>query len=129
MTGLTHVAVGVTCAAAAGASPTGLVAAAIASTAPDLDLLIPGMHRKVTHSLLAVVTIFLAASKYLPDLALCFTIGYASHILLDCLTPMGCPLLWPLPKRFKLPLCRTGSVGDKGIRYLAMLVFFFVLIG
>lgn len=127
MTGLTHVAVGVTCATLAGASPAGLFAAAVASTAPDLDLLIPGAHRKATHSILAVAAIFIAGTIYFPELAVPFLIGYACHLLFDCFTPAGCPLLWPLPVRFRLPLCSTGSLGDKGIRLLAIAVLFFCL--
>jgi membrane-bound metal-dependent hydrolase YbcI (DUF457 family) len=45
-----------------------------------------------------------------------FTIGYASHILLDMLTPRGVQLLWPSPNRdllFKNSLqIETGSKGE-----------------
>jgi membrane-bound metal-dependent hydrolase YbcI (DUF457 family) len=37
-------------------------------------------------------------------------LGSLTHLVGDCLTDRGCPLLWPLPKRFGIPLIkRTGE--------------------
>lgn len=40
-------------------------------------------------------------------------LGAALHIAGDCLTPGGCPLLWPHPARHAWPvLARTGGTGE-----------------
>jgi membrane-bound metal-dependent hydrolase YbcI (DUF457 family) len=44
-----------------------------------------------------------------PVIALAFAVGVAAHIVGDCLTPEGCPILWPLGYRFSLHLFTTGT--------------------
>lgn len=42
-------------------------------------------------------------------------IGAAAHLVGDCLTDRGCPLLWPIPGRFGIPLIkRTGEKLETG---------------
>lgn len=37
-------------------------------------------------------------------------VGIAAHVIGDCLTKEGCPLLWPHPRHYELPLIRrTGN--------------------
>lgn len=115
--------------AAFGLSPTATGIAVIASLIPDIDTprstfgrifpfisypLSLGGHRSITHSLAgtALLTVpVLVLQGYLNmNLLIPFLIGYLSHLLLDLLTPQGCPILWPLPIHFKLPLVATGGV-------------------
>ncbi len=135
MMGSTHFAVGVaaytifTATGLSPLSPTTLIIAGIASTAPDIDRFFPGMHRKITHSLIAIAAVLFFAFQYAPELALAFTIGYTSHILLDMLTIAGVPLLYPIPIRFKIPLTSTGTFFDRIIvRYSATAIALFVIV-
>lgn len=80
-------------------------------------------HRGVTHSLVALGAVGLAAHS-LPTLYLRpLFAGYASHLVLDALTPEGVPLLWPLRIRIGLPLVRTGGVLERTFLWLALVGF------
>jgi membrane-bound metal-dependent hydrolase YbcI (DUF457 family) len=92
---------------------------AVLGAAPDLDLLVPGLHRTVTHSIGAIiVTTIIAAgvtgwvtrksgwkrSAVLRIAVICGA-AYASHSLLDWLgsdtnPPFGIQALWPLSHRW-----------------------------
>lgn len=122
MIGTTHIAVGVALTTAVfGFDAPALATTVIASTVPDLDRHLPGMHRQVTHSLLALIVVYLFGSQYFPGLVYPFLIGYSGHLLMDILTPAGVPLLWPVGKRFRLPITSTGSFIDRVvIRYAAI---------
>lgn len=140
MMGATHAALGAlvgTALAAATHSPPDqaalLVGAAVlASLLPDVDhpkaairqkLGIAGhvaffwlRHRGITHTLCLWGLVSVAALIALPQpLALAISAGYASHLLSDCLTLSGLPLLMPLSHRMihllPRPLrVRTGSL-------------------
>lgn len=83
-----------------------LVGAALAAS-PDLDLLLPGAHRTITHSFFAVGVVGLGSlawtyrtGRIAPLLALAWTLSYASHLLTDYFgadygTPAGLQLFWP----------------------------------
>jgi inner membrane protein len=75
-------------------------------------------HRGAFHSLAAALGIALVLSFFLPfsSQLLQFKIifyGMVSHLLLDALTPGGVPLLYPLSRRFSVPLVRTGGILEK----------------
>lgn len=43
-------------------------------------------------------------------------LGCFMHVLTDCLTPEGCPVFWPLPTRFEIPIVpRTNGVMEKWV--------------
>ena len=86
---------------------------------PDVDYLLQwvsgnGVHRLLTHSLLMIVFSFLLSYAIfyyikkilkkdwnIKKIALLFSLGIASHIVLDMFTGKpGVPLLWPLDKWF-----------------------------
>jgi inner membrane protein len=49
--------------------------------------------------------------------------GWASHLLLDALTPAGVPLLWPLPARVRLPPgITTGGLLEQVVVALGLLL-------
>ena len=79
-------------------------------------------HRGLFHSLLAAGLIYLLVLKFFPAYSLYCLIGYLSHLLLDCLTPAGVPLLWPIPYRFRLPVVKTGSVMET-ILFVCIMTF------
>jgi len=117
-------------------------AALLGATAPDLDRMhgLAGKlvgpfclgHRRLSHSLLGLGLFVLAVRTGAGWLAAAwptridadavagaFALGMASHLLLDALTPLGVPILWPLPVKLALPVCRvtTGSLAE---RYLVL---------
>jgi inner membrane protein len=96
---------------------TGAVLGAIA----DLDLLLPGYHRSITHSVIAVVVVLSIAAAVTGRVtrlregrdggqarwrvALICACAYASHLLLDwlgsdTLPPFGLQVFWPFDGRF-----------------------------
>lgn len=128
--------------------------AAIAALLPDLDgsestienvkllgfkpLKFPGWlidklfaHRGFLHSLMAMVFlifVLLGFFSWLPkEIVLAITLGYASHIVTDSLTPLGLPWLYPLEWRGRLLpkwlAIRTGSIGET-LFFVLLLVLF-----
>ena len=91
------------------------------AAAPDLDLLVPGSHRMATHSLFAMLLVFIIAAAVTAQVtprrasrfggqarwrtaAMCAA-AYGSHLLLDWLgadnvPPRGIQLLWPVSDRW-----------------------------
>jgi membrane-bound metal-dependent hydrolase YbcI (DUF457 family) len=90
-----------------------LVCAGLAAAA-DLDLVLPGTHRTVTHSMTAVGVVAIVAIAmtgrvtFSPGrwrVVIACTAAYASHLLLDWLgadptPPYGLQLLWPFSDRW-----------------------------
>lgn len=74
-------------------------------------------HRGVTHSLLGCAVAAALLKAVLPAAIWHFKkfllAGYISHILADMLTPAGVPVLWPVKKRFRVPLATTGGFVEK----------------
>lgn len=126
-------------------SPASLLTMLIAATLPDIDLPKSTIgrtfkpialyinrrwgHRTITHSLVMLLSLsFLLAvmEKQIADrntLSLIFFYGYLSHLLLDMVTLMGVPLLYPFSKNpFVLPgnphyRIRTGDVRAETIAF------------
>lgn len=74
-------------------------------------------HRSATHSLFTLGHLALAWLLTFNLPILLFTIGYASHILLDLFNKMGVKLLWPLGIYFVLldGKVKTGEKLDYGL--------------
>jgi len=98
-----------------------LTTCALLATTADLDLIWPPFHRQATHSLIAVLMVFIIAAAVtgrVTDLratrfggqarwrvALVCAIAYGTHLLLDWLAvdkfpPAGIQLLWPFVRRY-----------------------------
>lgn len=73
-----------------------------------VSLLMPS-HRGITHSLLAVGLLALAAQWIGQAWVWPAVTGYVSHLLADALTRQGVPLWWPLRWRLRGPIS-TGSL-------------------
>ena len=72
-------------------------------------------HRGFTHHILVpAVLLFLAICLKAPwqEYMLAFTAGYASHIVLDALTPLGVPYSFGYYPRLSLKLFKTGGKGE-----------------
>ena len=78
-----------------------------------------GLHRTVTHSLIAIIAVWLV-TRLLPDgIALAIVSAYVSHILLDLITKSGVYVLWPSGYKFKFPgnekyRIKVGGPGELG---------------
>jgi len=75
-------------------------------------------HRGIMHTLIipiltVLATIFIT-DRYFLILTYGFLAGYVSHILADCLTSRGCPILFPFLKtNIRFNNIRTGSQAEK----------------
>ncbi len=103
--------------------------ALLGSIAPDIDLkkglpfrqnrTLFNSHRGITHHIFIPFTLFIL-SLFLKDFvnpvlgiyALSFSIGYASHLLLDALNPLGIPYTFRYYPRFSLKLMKSGRLGE-----------------
>jgi len=75
-------------------------------------------HRGIMHTLLLPIFMFLSVGLindiYFQILILGACLGYFSHIIADCLTTNGCPVLFPISKRnISLLKIKTGSFIEK----------------
>ena len=154
----THLAFGLFCATsafslAARALPSdgpALGAVVLGSLLPDLDSpksalgrLLPFVslpieqrwgHRTLTHSLLVLIglgVVLLPLYVLCPTVYAGFLLGYAAHLLADCLTKSGVPLCYPHLSHYVLPgheryRVHTGSTGE--ILWLVILLLLLVLI-
>ena len=112
---------------------------------PDIDLkfstLIPPKgkkksllttHRGFTHHPLlvfALFTLWVYLEKAFPQYHFYwqflygFWVGYLSHLVLDMLTPLGIPVGFSYYPRLKIPLMKTGGVGEKILLTLLVICF------
>jgi LexA-binding, inner membrane-associated putative hydrolase len=93
-------------------SPRVAVACMTLAALPDIDLLLPVVHRTVTHSLGAVVAVGLlmivaavVTGEVTTKIALTCVAAFASHLLFDWLAvdqaaPRGIQLLWPFSREW-----------------------------
>lgn len=92
-----------------------------------------GGHRHITHSLLGLVLFGLLSLKVLEAVGsvllvdthvvwIAFMIGFVSHLLMDLLTDVGLPLLWPLKFKFGVPPTRKLRPATGG--WVEMLIIF-----
>jgi inner membrane protein len=105
---------------------------AIGGIAPDLDVLLqesfPLVHRGIVHTpfflAVSVVLLFLISENWL---AYSFGAGFLAHLLLDVITPVGIPLLYPLQTYFSLSLVTYNNVianlGIIGFSLLTILIY------
>ena len=66
------------------------------SLVPDAEYILNTVHRGPLHSLIFVIPVCLLAFYYDKDKGKAVTVGLLSHLVLDVLTPMGLPLLYPV---------------------------------
>lgn len=100
----------------------------VASTLPDIDIILKIKHRTITHSLLALLvsTVVVMALNF--SIGVIFGLNYLIHLILDSFTNMGIPLLYPyLKKRYGPRLILTGGIEDICICLAAIFVITTVL--
>ena len=87
-------------------------------------------HRGITHTLVIpaclIFVVWFVHEPYFRILLFGLIAGYLSHIIADCLTKKGCPILFPITtKTINLTNITTGSSGEK----ICMAVMITVIIG
>lgn len=93
--------------------------AAVGSYLPDLDLSFRIKHRTVTHWLIWPALLWL----FSPWAALTgLAVGWALHILADCLTVEGLAPFWPLTFRIRGPVKAGGFTEYLFLSALSVLV-------
>jgi len=75
-------------------------------------------HRGIMHTLLLPVIMFVASTfiyeKYILTMVYGFIAGYTSHVIADCFTKKGCPILFPIYWRnVNIANITTGSFAEK----------------
>ncbi|HID79026.1 MAG TPA: metal-dependent hydrolase [Aquifex aeolicus] len=143
MKGYTHIAGGLLFGFLFGVKPYALPLVVIGSTFPDIDLkfssLVPpkgkkkslfNTHRGITHHpfwAVALLTLWGFLENRFPqyefywEFLYAFWVGYLSHLVLDALTPLGIPVGTSYYPRLKIPLMKTGGVGERFFAFLLVL--------
>jgi len=88
-------------------------------------------HRGIMHTLIipifTLVATFYIRDRYALILVYGFLAGYVSHILADCLTTKGCPILFPASKQnIKFTKVKTGSSAER-VCAMAMIIVVLVI--
>jgi len=99
----------------------------LGSIAPDIDKKLKlNLHRKFTHSLIALVFTSFVIKMVSTQIALIWFISFSSHLILDSMTKTGIPWFYPLKKRYGLRLFTTGKIFDKliGIFGIGMIIIY-----
>jgi inner membrane protein len=119
------------------------IPAIVGSVLPDLDLkkglpfpskrTLFNSHRGITHHVAIPALMFLIAiwakdfvNSQLSIYLLSFSAGYASHLLLDSLNPLGIPYTHRYYPRFSLKLMKSGRTGE--IFVILLLVSFLIFL-
>ena len=149
MKGVTHIAAGTVAGMALGYSlqlplpgiAVTTLTSMVAATIPDIDThtskagkklgigswLIQHIvgHRTLFHAPILYLALAILAYRMYPTAAvgiLATLCGILSHLLLDLLNPMGIPLLYPFPKRYRLARFRSGGTADEILRKLLIVI-------
>jgi len=71
-------------------------------------------HRGIVHSLWVPIALYLALFWIRMDVAIAASLGYVSHLVMDCCTVSGLKLFWPFPKKVK-GFITTGSLAEHAL--------------
>ena len=77
-------------------------------------------HRNLFHAPILYIAIHIALITYFPAYKIYVTawsVGVASHLLLDMLNPTGIPLFYPISKKYRLAKIRTSGEGENFIYF------------
>lgn len=95
--------------------------AIIATIVPDWDFYMGIEHRTLTHSLLALLVTTIPIYLFDSSLGFIWGLCYFSHILLDSMTIMGVPFLYPfIKKRRRIMKFKTGDGEDYFIQLMSI---------
>ncbi len=104
------------------------IIAITASIIPDFaEKSVYDTHKRQIHSVFSVVPCILMYIFIDLTVGAALTAGIVSHLLLDCLTPAGCPLLMPLSRRRYSVMWRYNDTRAREKRILATAVLLALL--
>jgi len=99
-----------------------------ASIIPDFaEKSVYDTHKRQIHSVFSVVPCILICIFIDLTVGAALTAGIVSHLLLDCLTPAGCPLMMPLSRRRYSVMWRYNDTRAREKRILATAVLLALL--
>jgi inner membrane protein len=84
-------------------------------------------HRGVVHSIFVPIIIYLLLFNFNMNLAIICSVGYLSHLILDCTTKSGLRFLWPLKKKLK-GFIKTGSIVENVLFVIFLIIDVYLLI-
>ncbi len=88
-----------------------------------------GEHRDRTHSILAQFVSTVAVSLIDVRIAIAYSIGYASHLLIDLLNKKGIRLLYPMKKTFCFKVCYADRLGNEALLIVGVcIIALFILL-
>lgn len=79
-------------------------------------------HRSFTHSFVCLALYGVAMYFFCYPIAIPFTVGYLSHILLDLFNKTGMPLFFPIRHRFCLKKCGANGKANKVLYWIGLAV-------
>lgn len=85
-------------------------------------------HREFTHSIFILSCTTACVYFFMPgSVWVWYSAGYLSHLLVDCLNTKGESLLWPLPGKFCLKLCKADGVTNRVLFYAGIIAAFVIV--
>lgn len=79
-------------------------------------------HRAFTHSFFGITSISLMIYILCKPFAICFVLGYASHLLADFFNKLGLQLFYPLKWRFCLKVCASDKKGNRILFWITLTI-------
>lgn len=86
-------------------------------------------HRGFTHSIIALALFSTAVEMIAGDVFIWFTIGYASHLIIDLFNKKGESILFPIKTKVCFNLCTADGITNKVLGTLATVISILVLAG
>ncbi|WP_096636392.1 metal-dependent hydrolase [Clostridium cochlearium] len=101
----------------------------LGATAPDVDIILGIKHRTITHSILMLCITSLPFFIFNFNIGLIWFLNYFIHLILDSLTKMGVPFLYPWNrKNYGYKKIRTGSAEDLFICLISIYIIGYLFI-
>lgn len=74
-------------------------------------------HRGIMHTLAVPLAVYLCTfifdTPFIDPMLYGLSLGYLSHLIADCCTIMGCPILWPFTEKcISLTTIKTGTIWE-----------------
>lgn len=85
-------------------------------------------HRSFMHSIMAMAILGAAVSMISVQLVVYFVVGFASHLVLDCLNKKRVRVLYPLPGGIALDFCKAGGFVDSMLFKLGSVAVIFEIV-
>lgn len=83
-------------------------------------------HRAITHSLLAMIVLFLVTIQLDVSIRMGLLVGYGAHLLSDFFTKQGIEVFYPNKKNYKAPVTiSTGKMAENFVWSIAVVVVIF----